>query len=154
MKENMTICIVNSSGEKIELEEDSFKDQLEDEENYTDDNTLVLSFSINYGELTEMKLLLQKRKKIIEEKDKIIKEKDKEKSEINQKYSKIIEDLFKESENIKRYTENINTIILGYFAKKTQAVSIESLLEVINETFPGKVGELNVEATKKAYDMG
>ena len=48
----------------------------------------------------------------------------------------------------------VNTIILGYFAKKTQAVTIDSLLEVIRETFPGKVGELNVEATKKAYDMG
>ena len=48
----------------------------------------------------------------------------------------------------------VNTIILGYFAKKTQAVTIDSLLEVIKETFPGKVGELNVEATKKAYDMG
>ena len=47
----------------------------------------------------------------------------------------------------------VSTIILGYFAKKTGAVSIESLLEVIKETFPGKVGELNVEATKKAYEM-
>ena len=28
----------------------------------------------------------------------------------------------------------VNTIILGYFAKKTQAVSIESLVEVIKET--------------------
>jgi Pyruvate/2-oxoacid:ferredoxin oxidoreductase gamma subunit len=25
---------------------------------------------------------------------------------------------------------------------------------VIKEVFPGKVGELNVEATKKAYEMG
>ena len=48
----------------------------------------------------------------------------------------------------------VNTIILGYFAKKTQIVSIESLLEVIGETFPGKIGELNVEATKKAYEIG
>ena len=48
----------------------------------------------------------------------------------------------------------VNTIILGYFAKKTQAVSIESLVEVIKETFPGKIGELNAEATKKAYEMG
>ena len=48
----------------------------------------------------------------------------------------------------------VNTIILGYFAKKTGVVSIESLLEVIKETFPGKSGELNGEATKKAYDMG
>lgn len=48
----------------------------------------------------------------------------------------------------------VNTIILGYFAKKTQVVSIDSLIEVIKETFPGKVGELNAEATKKAYEMG
>ena len=48
----------------------------------------------------------------------------------------------------------VNTIILGYFAKKTQVVSIESLVEVIKETFPGKIGELNAEATQKAYDMG
>lgn len=48
----------------------------------------------------------------------------------------------------------VNTIILGYFAKKTQVVSIDSLLEVIKETFPGKVGELNAKATQIAYDMG
>ena len=48
----------------------------------------------------------------------------------------------------------VNTIILGYFAKKTGVVTIDSLLEVIKETFPGKIGELNAEATKKAYDMG
>ena len=48
----------------------------------------------------------------------------------------------------------VNTIILGYFAKKTQIVSIESLIEVIKETFPGKIGELNAEAPKQAYEMG
>ena len=48
----------------------------------------------------------------------------------------------------------VNTIILGYFAKKTNVVSIESLIEVIRETFPGKIGELNAEATQKAYEMG
>ena len=48
----------------------------------------------------------------------------------------------------------VNTIILGYFAKKTGIVSINSLIEVIKETFPGKIGELNAEATKKAYEMG
>ena len=48
----------------------------------------------------------------------------------------------------------VNTIILGYFAKKTQEVSIESLIEVIKETFPGKVGELNAKATQKVYEMG
>ena len=47
----------------------------------------------------------------------------------------------------------VNTIILGYFAKKTQVVTIDSLIEVIKETFPGKVGELNAEATRKAYEM-
>ena len=31
---------------------------------------------------------------------------------------------------------------------------IESLVEVIRETFPGKIGELNAEATQKAYEMG
>lgn len=48
----------------------------------------------------------------------------------------------------------VNTIILGYFAKKTQEVTIESLIEVIKETFPGKVGELNAKATQKAYELG
>lgn len=47
----------------------------------------------------------------------------------------------------------VNTIILGYFAKKTGEVSIESIIEVIKEVFPGKVGELNAEATMKAYNM-
>ena len=48
----------------------------------------------------------------------------------------------------------VNTIILGYFAKTTNVVTIDSLLEVIKETFPGKIGELNAEATKKAYEIG
>ena len=47
----------------------------------------------------------------------------------------------------------VNTIILGYFAKKTGAVSIESLLKVIKETFPGKLGEKNAVAAKIAYDI-
>ena len=47
----------------------------------------------------------------------------------------------------------VNTIILGYFAKKTGEVSIESLLEVIKETFPGPIGEKNAVAAQKAYDM-
>jgi pyruvate ferredoxin oxidoreductase gamma subunit len=48
----------------------------------------------------------------------------------------------------------VNTIILGYFAKKTNIVTIESLLEVIKEVFPGKIGESNAKATMKAYEMG
>ena len=47
----------------------------------------------------------------------------------------------------------VNTIILGYFAKKTGVVSLDSLIQVIKETFPGKGGELNAEATKKAYEL-
>ncbi|MDL2246617.1 pyruvate ferredoxin oxidoreductase subunit gamma [Methanobrevibacter sp. OttesenSCG-928-K11] len=48
----------------------------------------------------------------------------------------------------------VNTIILGYLAKKTNIVSIESLIEVIKEVFPGKIGESNAKATLKAYEMG
>lgn len=47
----------------------------------------------------------------------------------------------------------VNTIILGYFAKKTGEVSIESIIEVIKEVFPGKMGEKNAEATMEAYNM-
>lgn len=47
----------------------------------------------------------------------------------------------------------VNTIILGYFAKKTGEVSIGSLIEVIKETFPGPIGEKNAIAAQKAYDM-
>lgn len=48
----------------------------------------------------------------------------------------------------------VNTIILGYFAKKTNIVSIEAIIEAIKDTFPEKVAELNAEATMKAYDIG
>ena len=48
----------------------------------------------------------------------------------------------------------VNTIILGYFAKKTGVVSIESLEKVIKDVFPSKIGEKNVQAVRKAYDMG
>ena len=44
--------------------------------------------------------------------------------------------------------------ILGYFAKKTGVVSIESLEKVIKDVFPSKIGEKNVQAVRKAYDMG
>ncbi|OWT32870.1 pyruvate ferredoxin oxidoreductase [Methanobrevibacter sp. 87.7] len=47
----------------------------------------------------------------------------------------------------------VNTIILGYFAKKTNIVSIESLEKVIRDVFPGKVAEKNVTAIKKAYEL-
>ncbi len=47
----------------------------------------------------------------------------------------------------------VNTIILGYFAKKSGVVSIESLEKVIKDVFPGKVGEKNVRAVREAYEM-
>ena len=47
----------------------------------------------------------------------------------------------------------VNTIILGYFAKKTGIVSIESLEKVIREVFPGKIADKNVTAIKKAYEL-
>jgi pyruvate ferredoxin oxidoreductase gamma subunit len=47
----------------------------------------------------------------------------------------------------------VNTIILGYFAKKSGVVSIESLEKVIKDVFPGKVGEKNVIAVRKAYEL-
>ena len=109
MKEYMAICIVNSIDEKTEIDKDSFQDQLEDEYNYTD-NKLVLSFSINYGKLSETKLILNNKEKKINDLKAKIKELEKEKLEINQKFSKIMDDLYKESENIKRNIENMNNI--------------------------------------------
>ncbi len=46
----------------------------------------------------------------------------------------------------------VNTAILGSFAKATKLVSLESLLNVIAEKFPGKLGELNSKMVKEAYD--
>jgi pyruvate ferredoxin oxidoreductase gamma subunit len=47
----------------------------------------------------------------------------------------------------------VNTIILGCFAKRTGEVTIESIIKVIKETFPGKIGEKNATACKIAYDL-
>lgn len=46
----------------------------------------------------------------------------------------------------------VNTVMLGSFAKKSGTITIESLLKVIKESFPGKVGEKNAVAAKIAYD--
>lgn len=46
----------------------------------------------------------------------------------------------------------VNTVMLGSFAKKSGTINIESLLKVIKESFPGKVGEKNAVAAKIAYD--
>jgi len=46
----------------------------------------------------------------------------------------------------------VNTIMLGSFAKKSGEVSLDSIIKVINETFPGKLGDKNSKAAKIAYD--
>lgn len=46
----------------------------------------------------------------------------------------------------------VNTVMLGSFASVTGAVSLDSIINVIKETFPGKIGEKNAEAAKIAYE--
>jgi len=46
----------------------------------------------------------------------------------------------------------VNTIMLGAFSKKSGEVSLDSIKKVINETFPGKLGEKNSKAAQIAYD--
>ena len=46
-----------------------------------------------------------------------------------------------------------NTTMLGAIAKVTDWVELESLFEPIRHTFPGRIGELNVEACKKGYEL-
>ena len=45
-----------------------------------------------------------------------------------------------------------NTILMGAIAKATDWVKLESLYEPITHAFPGRIGELNVDACKKGYD--
>lgn len=45
-----------------------------------------------------------------------------------------------------------NTAMMGAVAKATGWVRLESLFEPIRHAFPGRVGELNVEACKRGYD--
>lgn len=46
----------------------------------------------------------------------------------------------------------VNTIMMGAIAKATDWVELESLFEPIMHTFPGRIGELNVDACKRGYD--
>ncbi|MBZ9570828.1 pyruvate ferredoxin oxidoreductase subunit gamma [Methanobrevibacter sp. TMH8] len=46
----------------------------------------------------------------------------------------------------------VNTIMLGSFAKKSGEVTLDSIIKVINETFPGKLGDKNSKAAKIAYE--
>ena len=45
-----------------------------------------------------------------------------------------------------------NTAMLGAIAKATDWVDIESLFEPIKRAFPGRIGELNVEACKRGHE--
>ena len=43
--------------------------------------------------------------------------------------------------------------MLGAFAGITGIVSLDSIIKIIKETFPGKIGERNAEASKLAYEQ-
>ena len=45
-----------------------------------------------------------------------------------------------------------NTVMLGAISRATNWVRVESLYEVIREQFPGRMGELNVEACRRGYE--
>ncbi|MBM4241429.1 MAG: pyruvate ferredoxin oxidoreductase subunit gamma [Euryarchaeota archaeon] len=47
----------------------------------------------------------------------------------------------------------VNTVMLGAFAAATGEVSLDSIIKIIKETFPGKIGEKNAEAAKIAYNQ-
>jgi pyruvate ferredoxin oxidoreductase gamma subunit len=41
---------------------------------------------------------------------------------------------------------------MGAIAKATAWVKLDSLIDPIKHTFPGRIGELNMEACKRGYD--
>jgi len=47
----------------------------------------------------------------------------------------------------------VNTTLLGAFAGATGEISLESIKQSVLARFPGKVGELNVKAAEKAYEL-
>ena len=46
----------------------------------------------------------------------------------------------------------VNTVMLGAFAGATGKVTLDSIIKIIKETFPGKIGENNAEAAQAAYE--
>ena len=46
-----------------------------------------------------------------------------------------------------------NTTMLGAIAKVTDWIELKSLFEPIRHAFPGRIGELNIEACKKGYEI-
>ncbi|GAB4305865.1 MAG: pyruvate synthase subunit PorC [Methanobacteriaceae archaeon] len=47
----------------------------------------------------------------------------------------------------------VNTVMLGAFAGATGEITLDSLIKIVKETFPGRIGEKNAEATKIAYEQ-
>lgn len=47
----------------------------------------------------------------------------------------------------------VNTVMLGAFASVTGEVTLDSIIKMTKDNFPGKIGEKNAEATKIAYEM-
>ena len=45
-----------------------------------------------------------------------------------------------------------NTAMLGAIVRATEVVKLDSLLKVVKERFSGKIGEVNVELVKDAYE--
>ncbi|MDD1774278.1 MAG: 2-oxoacid:acceptor oxidoreductase family protein, partial [Methanobacterium sp.] len=47
----------------------------------------------------------------------------------------------------------VNTVMLGAFAGATGVVTVDSVVKVTKETFPGKIGEKNAKAVEVAYEQ-
>ena len=47
----------------------------------------------------------------------------------------------------------VNTVMLGSFAKKSGEVTLDSIIKVINETFPQKLAEKNSKAATIAFEQ-
>ncbi|MFQ5860864.1 MAG: 2-oxoacid:acceptor oxidoreductase family protein [Dehalococcoidia bacterium] len=52
---------------------------------------------------------------------------------------------------LKRNPPPVGLTLLGAYARIMESLDLEALFEVIKETFPGAVGELNAQATLEAY---
>jgi pyruvate ferredoxin oxidoreductase gamma subunit len=46
-----------------------------------------------------------------------------------------------------------NTTLLGYFAAVTGLISFEGVKKAIEERFPGIIGQKNIQAAEKAFNM-
>ncbi len=46
-----------------------------------------------------------------------------------------------------------NTVLLGAFTAMSDAVKIDSVCKAILKKFPGRIGEMNVEAARAAYEV-